>query len=94
MSLANDIKRKDKQDRTSIHEVNLGDGAMLEVHLLLGDLYVVLSISLLNGTLDLVALVTGLFTVASSTGTKECSSLCFISLPLSSSLADSSLVVL
>ena len=65
MSLANDIKRKDKQDRTSIHEVNLGDGAMLEVHLLLGDLYVVLSISLLNGTLDLVALVTGLCTAFS-----------------------------
>ena len=68
MSLANDIKRKDKQDRISIHEVNLGDGAMLEVHLHLGDLYVVLSLSLLNGTLDLVALVTGLFTVSRRQG--------------------------
>ena len=67
MSLANDIKRKDKQDRTSIYEVNLGDGAILEVHLLLGDLYVV-SLSLLNGTLDLVALVTGLFTVSRRQG--------------------------
>ncbi len=48
----------------SIHEVDLADGAMLEVelvgvHLPFGDLDVILS--LLLGTLDLVPLVTGLY---------------------------------